>query len=143
MGYEFFPGQVVAVVRNGKTEELHQVEEQVHGIVRLDDETRWYADTGLPVRGTTERRLTPLNETIERATNRRWKVLRLIELASVLGEYIDSPIRASEGELQRAEKALYVIARSLRPPRIAISFFLKKIDDRLDEAEKGAIQRIR
>lgn len=143
MGYEFYPEQIVVVVRATKVEGFHRVEEQKHGIVTLQDGSRWYAQSGLPVAGSAQRRMTPLNPATEKMALKKGKALRLVELASVIGEYLDSPLRATESEIYRAEKALLVIAKSLRPSTARGSLFLEGIERRMKEAEKGAIELLR
>lgn len=142
-GYTFSPNQLVAVIRDARVEGFHRVEAQKHGIVTLQNGTKWYAASGLPIRGSAGRRLTTVNPSIEKQSEKKGRALRLVELASIVADNMDSPIRATEGELYRAERALWCVAKSLRPMCVPKSCFTREIEERLDEAEKGALEHLR
>ena len=142
-GYTFKSNQLVAIIRDARVEGFHRVESQKHGIVTLKNGTKWYAASGLPIRGSADRRLTTVNPSIEKQSERKGQAMRLVELASIIADNLDSPMRATEGELYRAERALWCVAKSLRPMGVPKNCFARDIEQRLDEAEKGALEHLR
>lgn len=140
--YVFQPGQPVAIVSNGAVVKVLTVRGQEHGIATLDDGTRWYAASGLPVSGSAKRRLTVLNATLRKQLRVRARLLRIIELASILGDQLDLRARTREGDLDRAEGALKQVlgARALLLPPADRDRFWEKIEAQLDEAARGAVQ---
>lgn len=143
--YVFTPGQVVAIVRGGTVEAVLRVKHQQHGIVHLDDKSMWYGASGLPVSGSGDRRLTVLNPVLETQLKKRAAMLRIAELATIVTEMTELRNRVSETDLDRAEGALKQVlrGRALALPPSERDAFWARIDERLDEAAHGAVDRMR
>lgn len=142
--YEFYPDEIVVVVVNGSVVQICKVVKQEHGIVELEDSSKWYAASGLPVSGSAKRRLTPLNTTLEDQLTRRGRLLRILEMASILYEDKSKRSRITLGDLQRAEIALRGLlqgrATALHPKEREL--FWERVEARLAEAERGAVQSL-
>lgn len=143
--YVFQPGQIAAVVRGKKVEALLTVLRQEHGIVWLEDDTAWYAASGLPVAGSSARRVTALNHVLESQIRKRATLLRIAELATILVEFADKRSRLRAVDLDRVEAAMKTVLRG-RADCLSSEgreSFWGRIEARLEEAEKGAVNRVK
>lgn len=145
MSYTFTADEPVVIVSEGAVVNVLTVRGQEHGIVTLDDGSRWYAASGLPVAGAGNRRLTVLTHALAQQLNKRAALLRIAELATIVTELTDLRNRVSEADLERAEGALRQLLRgraNMLPPRERDGWWAR-IDERLDEAARGAVQRLK
>tara|TARA_Y100001938_G_C7978506_1_gene373079 strand:- start:202 stop:660 length:459 start_codon:yes stop_codon:yes gene_type:complete len=143
--YVFQPGQVVAIVRGKKVEALLTVLRQAHGVVWLEDDTAWYAASGLPVSGSSVRRVTALNHALEAQIQKKASLLRIAELATVLVECADKRSRLRSVDLDRVEAAMRTVLKG-RTACLAADgreAFWARVEARLEEAERGAVDRVK
>lgn len=143
--YVFEKGELVCVVRDTRVVSIDEVRWCQDGIVTLVDETQWYAASGLPVAGTGRRRLTPLLPTIVAQIRRVGRILRIVELATIVSEQARNKMRVSDSAMDRAEGGLREILRaraaSMRDADLRDRFW-KRVETRLNEAELGAVDQL-
>ena len=143
MGY-FVPGDVAVVVLAAKPEAVRRVASAERGIVTLDDGSKWYEASGLPVAGGGARRITAANDPLLDRIERHKAAKRLQELTVILEEAMEHRNKISLDDLLHVERALLAAIRK-RAAYMADDRSLRYMDEvstRARDVGDGAVDDI-
>ena len=132
----FGEGQNVGVYQRSDLAAVYRVESVRDGIVVLDDGSRWWAANGRATNGTAGLRMSTLTEPQARRLARIKRLLRLVELATMVSEVLHDA-KVTESAILRAEGALLDIVQEYGA---SDHKFMQCIKPRLGIAEAGALE---